>query len=98
MSEKEKTQSKSMVVQSKQPGLLHSNLTYFPAWSVIIDGKKQTPVFSPTGMDIQVPSGTHTVHVIFQQTPVEKIADIISIIGILLLFADIIGKRRNFFD
>ncbi len=78
--------------------MMHSNLAYFPAWNVSVDGREQKPVFSPAGMDILIPSGTHTVSVIFHQTPIEKIADIISVIGILLLIADIIRIRKNLFD
>lgn len=98
LSEIEKTQRKDIVVQSKQSSKVYINLAYYPAWNVFVDGKMQSPVFSPAGAEILLPPGTHMVSAVFLQTRVEKIADIISIIGILFLVADIIRRRKNLFD
>lgn len=68
-------------------------LSYFPAWKAKIDGKEVEIKKGTRGSIVNFPKGKHILEVSFVQTPIEKIANIASIAGILVLFAGIINSR-----
>ncbi|HVZ58485.1 MAG TPA: 6-pyruvoyl-tetrahydropterin synthase-related protein, partial [Patescibacteria group bacterium] len=70
------------------------NLAYFPAWQITLD---KTPASFAIGhglYDVVIPKGQHTLDAVFVQTPAEKIANLLSVLGILISVIGIIVKRR----
>lgn len=75
-----------------------ASLAYFPAWQVFVDNEK-VPVSSDSkyiGMvKFPVGIGKHNVYINFVETPIEHASDLVSIAGLLALFAGIIYFRKN---
>lgn len=63
---------------------------YFPAWKAKIDQKSVNITQNPRGIVIKFPKGKHIFELNFTQTPIEKLANLLSLSGVLLLFAGII--------
>lgn len=65
----------------------------FPSWQAFIDGKPA--VYQPlnNGISIAVPRGTHTIRFSFASTTVERIANGISLVSLLLLIGGILKTR-----
>lgn len=75
------------------------NLTYFPAWSMVADGKKEKGEIQRNGLfAMPFAKGVHEVNFVFSQTPLERYANYISLLGILLLSIGIIysWKKKYF--
>lgn len=76
--------------------LLHFNTAYFPAWHLFINGKEVAYKIVPTGMEYSIVSpGSYVIDLIFQQTLIEKIANSISLVGVLMLAVGIMKKGRH---
>jgi len=75
---------------------LQSNIAYFPGWHIAIDGVEKPFTITNNGFSVPLPKGRHEVNVFYSQTFVEKSANTISLIGIVLLFTGIIFSRKNF--
>ncbi|RMH01573.1 MAG: hypothetical protein D6706_01630 [Chloroflexi bacterium] len=60
----------------------------FPGWHVFLDGQPaQTELGRPEGfIVVKVPAGTHTVDVIFLDTPARMVAEAISFVSLLVTF------------
>jgi hypothetical protein len=68
---------------------------YFPGWHVYIDGKQEYFKYFNRGLIVTIPEGTHNLVVKFSQTPIEKIANIVSLTGVFILFLGIIVTLRR---
>jgi len=68
-------------------------IAYFPAWRSKIDNQNSNYQVKNNGLLITLPSGNHVVTFYYEQTPIEKAADIISICGILILVLAIIYRK-----
>lgn len=68
------------------------NSYMFPGWTVYVDGKKDTHLIDNYFHLIQVelPVGKHTVVAIFENTPVRMLANVLSIVTIVVLLGNII--------
>lgn len=91
-----KTQQKDAVIHADTQSVIHANIAYFPGWTAVMDNKDALYNITPNGMDILVSKGDHTISFIFRQTLIEKIANTISLIGILIMLTGIIIRRKNF--
>lgn len=74
-------------VSAKQQTRLLENTLYFPGWKVLVDTMPvdiqfQDPMYRGL-MTFTVPQGQHTVSVIYQESKLRVIGDILSVIGIL---------------
>jgi hypothetical protein len=88
---------KTFTLWSDLESEVNTPILYYPGWKVIVDNK-ETPIRYETDGTIKflVPGGKHQVTVVFTQTLVRKIADILSIVtlvwllgwGILGVYAD----------
>lgn len=88
-----------LAYDSKDYGILHINRAYFPSWEALID-TKIVPIYqSNKGMDIQLSPGSGIIELKFTSTPIQKIGNIVTIIGFLmlliLLFTQKIGKFKG---
>lgn len=93
LQQQKQTNLASAKVLAASPSILHVNIAYFPAWNIFVDNSKTSIIQVKNGMNISVPAGEHTITARFIQTPTEKVADGISIAGIVLLFLGIISER-----
>lgn len=76
------------------PSTIHVNIAYFPGWHAFIDNKQIQYKITNKGLVIDVPQGQHTVLLQLQETPIERLANILSLtsIGIALLGIILIRK------
>jgi hypothetical protein len=70
-------------------------LAYFPAWQGQIDNKSISIRDNKGKVEVSLPQGQHQLKLAFRQTPVELLADLISLAGILTLFAGIIQLNKK---
>jgi len=71
-------------------------LAYFPAWQGYVDGQKVTVENNRGKVEIMIPQGAHQVKLNFEQTQVELIGDLLSLAGVLALFAGIIQLNKKY--
>ena len=73
------------------------HILYFPGWTAYVDGVLTPIDYQSQGtIDIHVPQGTHTVHLVMQETLIRAVADVISV-GSLVIFGylGILWYRRR---
>ncbi len=87
---KQTTTSMQATIESSNTQLINIHIAPFPNWKVYIDGKNIPYTSTSKGMLISVPSGLHMLDASYTQTPIEIWSDILSICGIIILFAGII--------
>ncbi len=76
-------------------GWVKLNISYFPGWTVTLDGK-EWPMSEQSGvMRFIAPSGAHNVTVQFRDTPVRKTAGMVSVLSLFWLIGlGILGQDR----
>ena len=76
----------NMTIAAQTPLKVRINRLYFPGWAVYDNGKPLAVDYETDGlMNIVLAPGTHSVDVRFEETPVRRAADMISLIGLLWL-------------
>ncbi len=90
------TNIKSMVT-IESPSQVKYLLAYFPTWNFYVNGQKIKPSIQNTGVFISLQPGTYSLEARYQQTLIEKIANLISLIGILIVFVVIIGLVKQIY-
>lgn len=93
---KRKTQYIKLELNIKREGTYILPLAYFPAWQAKIDGKQAELKQGLRGSIVSLPKGKHILELSFVQTPIEKLGNLISVAGILLLFAGIIRLKPKY--
>lgn len=91
-----KTNRLSAQLFATEEGEVTLHLPYFPAWTYYINGEKTK--FNPTniGVIVIVPKGESRLDARFEQTAIEKIANLLSVSGVLIIIAGIIyAKQKN---
>lgn len=86
---KETFREKIFRISAPKTASVRVNTFHFPGWTAYIDGKK-TAIESDNPyrlISVQVPSGSHELTLIFEDTPVRRYANAISIGFFLLLLA-----------
>ncbi|MBI4314945.1 MAG: hypothetical protein HY679_03340, partial [Chloroflexi bacterium] len=70
---------------------------YFPGWQVVLDGKPAPiKVTYPNGLiSFDVPAGEHTVEVRFGSTPARGIADVLSLLSLILIILALVWLSRG---
>lgn len=81
-------------VIAPQDSVIHANIAYFPAWKVLINGKTTNFNIKNNGFDFNVPKGESDLTLIFSQTSIEKVSNVLSVIALTLLFAGIIFRKK----
>lgn len=88
----------SFTVEATTPSKIRINTAYFPGWTLYQNGKREAIAFQAHGLiDFDIPAGTHTILARFEETPVRKVADFISIISLLWLVGSFILRARHFY-
>jgi len=78
-------------INAKTDSKILENTLYFPGWTITVDGKFIIPEFQNQQyrglMTFNVTKGEHIVKIIFTETRLRLISDIISIIGLIVVFS-----------
>ncbi len=74
------------------------NTVYFPGWEAFINGNNLNINFKENGLiRLSLPAGKNNVEIIFKETPVRIFADLLSILGLVALFALLfLGKNKKY--
>ncbi|HKY74203.1 MAG TPA: hypothetical protein VJ246_02750 [Patescibacteria group bacterium] len=75
---------------------LIENTMYFPGWKLTIDGVDSDVTISERGlMQFSLPQGKHTIAFVFEDTPVRKISNAVTLVSIVILGLWIHRKRNT---
>ncbi len=74
---------------------VHINKAHFPSWEARVNGKKIELKKVSRGMKIYLPEGKQEVVMQFLTTPIQRVGNLFTLIGITVVFAVIIAKRKN---
>ena len=91
----DKTGNISAELAAQEEGVAHINLVYYPAWKFFLNGENIDHRITPNGYDISIPAGLHSLDIKFEQTITQKIANAISLTGIMIMTVGIIISRRK---
>lgn len=80
-------------INLKRETKLLINIAYYPAWNIFIDGRKTAFTILGRTMQIDFPEGKHSIAILFKQTPVEKVANAISFLSIVIVGIIIFRKK-----
>lgn len=93
---KEKTQYVHVSLVATKSVYLVFNTAYFPFWIPYIDSLPVTSIGSSLYV-VQVPKGQHTIELLVKETPIEKSANVLSIVGIFMFITGIIYSRNKMY-
>ena len=91
----DKTARLEAMINVSRDSKISINIASFPAWSLYINGKKTKADVVSGKYSLDLKRGEYKILVIFEQTPVEKASNFLSLSGIALLFAGIITTHRK---
>jgi uncharacterized membrane protein len=92
----DKTQAITLKTNASEKENVTLPLAYFPSWQGYIDNKQVLVKDNQGKIAVNIPQGQHQLKLIFQQTQVELLADLISLVGVLALFAGIIQLKKKY--
>lgn len=75
---------------ASQPTLVLIKTAYFPSWNLYLNNKQHKYDITKQGLITALPPGNHSLLLRIEQTPLEKSANLLSIIGIFILILGII--------
>ena len=93
-----KTQLIRATIHTKTQTSILVNLAYFPTWHVFVDNKQVWFNYFAKGILITMPPGTHDVVIVYSETPVEKLGNVLSLTGVIILIIGIITTRRRVYE
>ena len=92
---KSSTTMRKYTVYLHKKSLMTANIHYFPGWKIYNNG---IPVHFKTTkqglIEFTLPAGTHHLKVIFEDTPVRKVGNLLSVLG-LFAYGALVFKARN---
>jgi hypothetical protein len=90
--QQDKTQQFSALIYSTRTSKLIINLAWFPAWHVYINNSETHFDKPNNGLELTIPKGNHKVTARFIETPIETIANILTLAGgfVIIIFIGII--------
>lgn len=91
----EKTNSLSADIEASENTLVIAHIPYFPAWKYYINGNQIDVSETESGVSFPVSKGTSNLRVRFEETPIEKTGNALSISGVGIIIAGIIYKRKS---
>jgi len=95
---KEFTQNTNMlyaVISSTTGTDINVHIPYFPAWRFYVNNKISSFKITDSGVLLTIPKGESIIEARFEETNVEKTANLLTLSGVLLLFAGIIYYKRK---
>ncbi len=89
-----KTHKISAVVDVRESAKVQINIANFPAWDITINNRYDLNYkVNNTIADFVLEQGQYVIDIQFRQTPIEKMSNFVSIVGILIIIAGIILNR-----
>lgn len=73
-------------IHAIKESVIQIQITYYPGWTVFVDGKEVYVDKTNGVINFRVPVGLHTVVVHFGETPIRILADLLSIVSLLWFF------------
>lgn len=92
---KQKTQYIRGTVQATEKTPILFQIAHFPSWEFMVNNQEEIPLQVKNGYILIFPSGISTFEAVFAETSLEKIANFISLGGLLVLLIGIIYTRRK---
>jgi len=89
------TITKSLIIM-KSDGTIRINRAYFPALKVFMNGGEVDYRVKSDGLYLDLPSGEYEIEVRFVQTFVEKIGNVLTLLGFLTVLIVIIGNGKSY--
>lgn len=92
----DKMEEKIWTISSDQSVLFRFNNFNFPGWKAYLDGR-QTIINDNNKfklITVFVPRGQHNLRIVFEDTPIRKIGDIISVLSVIFVLA-LLQKLKN---
>lgn len=99
----EKTQEINAVFDASESASVNVNIAYFPGWKVfvngleykrvwkgIFDGEKNHFEITDKGFTVPLPAGKDNLRLVFVQTPIETLGNLLSLSGVFILILGII--------
>lgn len=81
--------------ESTTSSRIRINTVYFPGWQLFIDNQPvDTTKLAKSAPDPIIPAGRHTVSLLFKETPIMQVADLISLLSAVIMFIIVI---HNFY-
>ncbi len=91
-----RTQEIIMETRATQNQEIVVPLAFYPSWKGYLN-EKEVPLFeNAKGILVNIPQGEHRLRLTFKQTPVELLANLLTVVGILSLFIGIIHLRKRY--
>ncbi len=92
----EKTNSIKTFIDVSSASTILFRLAYFPAWKAYIDGRETVLNKSTQGVTLELPQGAHELKLLFVETPIERVSDLLSLSGVgLLILGTIYSKKKR---
>jgi uncharacterized membrane protein len=93
-----KSNSHTFQLNSNETVRILDNTVYFPGWQATVDGKKVPIEFQDINyrglITFYAPKGAHKVHVLFTESPIRLLSDMMSVIGICICIAVYIFRKK----
>jgi hypothetical protein len=92
---KSSTTMREYTVHLHKKNRLTANIHYFPGWKIYDNDKQINFKITTQGvMDFLLSGGTHHLKIVFENTPVRRVGNFLSVLG-LLCFGILVFKARN---
>ena len=86
------------IFKTKGKGVLRVNVFDFPGWKAFNDGEEMA--IEETGklrlITLKIPQGEHRIEVIFTNTPVRRLANLVSLVSIIIILAGGFYGKKTF--
>lgn len=86
-------------IEAKTQSKIADDTFYFPGWNVYLDGKQQQIQFQDPNyrgiITFDIPIGRHYIEVVFRNTKIRWVADLISITALVLFIGIHLNEKKN---
>lgn len=72
------------------------NTVYFPGWNVYVNGRKSNIIYDDGLINFNLNKGENRVLVKFEETPIRELANLISMVSLIVLLAFLINEKKVF--
>lgn len=91
----EKTTMLSAEIKATKKSSIVIHIAYFPGWNYYLNDKKIEVRETDSGVSMSIPEGKHKLLAKFEQTPIENLANLLSLAGIVALIVGIIYAKSK---
>lgn len=86
------------LVKEGNDSVIHVNKAYFPSWEASLEGKNLKIEEINNGMQFYLPDGKQIAEMRIKSTPIQIIGNMLTIIGIVIVFVVIIVKKKKLYE